>query len=168
MKETEEEFLNALNNLIDAKRGEEQNKVKLQSEKEFSAQISDPIMLILSSCPPDIWKECVSAFSAVLNSSLQDLKVKLNSIGVEEDICATKFIDFRLFGWNYFVKSIQNELNDNPLLEKLRKRYFKLEIITRFDSLFRFDEKGLPRVWKPTDDIDTLFATAKEHVIMDL
>jgi hypothetical protein len=31
----------------------------------------------------------------------------------------------------------------------------------RFDNHFRYNEKGFPRIWKPTDDIDSLFGTAK-------
>jgi hypothetical protein len=54
------------------------------------------------------------------------------------------------------IHTIQSELADGPLLEKLRRK---------FESVFRYDEKGLPRVWKPTDDIDTLFSQSKQEVI---
>lgn len=38
----------------------------------------------------------------------------------------------------------------------------KLKLI--FEEKFRYDEAGVPRVWKPTDDIDSIFKKAKESV----
>lgn len=34
----------------------------------------------------------------------------------------------------------------------------------RFEEKFRYDDHGLPRVWKPEDDIDSHFKRAKEDV----
>jgi hypothetical protein len=34
----------------------------------------------------------------------------------------------------------------------------------RFEEKFRYDDHGLPRVWKPEDDIDSYFKRAKEDV----
>jgi hypothetical protein len=33
-----------------------------------------------------------------------------------------------------------------------------------FEEKFRYDEQGLPRVWKPQDDIDAHFKRAKDDV----
>lgn len=33
-----------------------------------------------------------------------------------------------------------------------------------FEERFRYDSDGVPRVWKPTDDIDGLFKKAKDEV----
>jgi hypothetical protein len=35
---------------------------------------------------------------------------------------------------------------------------------TTFEDRFRYDEAGLPRVWKPEDDIEAAFKKAKEEV----
>jgi hypothetical protein len=37
-------------------------------------------------------------------------------------------------------------------------------IIFRFDQEFRYDEKGVPRVWKPEDDMDEAYQRAKDSV----
>jgi hypothetical protein len=34
-----------------------------------------------------------------------------------------------------------------------------------FEDRFRYDEQGVPRIWKPTDDIDTLFKSAREQTL---
>lgn len=38
----------------------------------------------------------------------------------------------------------------------------KLKLI--FEDRFRYDDEGIPRVWKPDDDIDAIFKKAKDHV----
>ena len=35
---------------------------------------------------------------------------------------------------------------------------------THFEERFRYDEQGVPRVWKPDDDIDGAFKKAKDEV----
>lgn len=39
------------------------------------------------------------------------------------------------------------------------------EMMHRFEEKFRYDEHGLPRVWKPEDDIDSYFRRAKDDAL---
>jgi hypothetical protein len=39
---------------------------------------------------------------------------------------------------------------------------------TTFEDRFRYDEAGLPRVWKPEDDIEAAFKKAKDEVSIRL
>ena len=34
----------------------------------------------------------------------------------------------------------------------------------RFEDKFRYDEQGVPRIWKPSDDIDGMFKSARDDV----
>jgi hypothetical protein len=52
-------------------------------------------------------------------------------------------------------RKIDEELADSMLLLKLR---------SRFEDKFRYDEQGLPKVWKPEDDIDAYFKKARDDV----
>jgi hypothetical protein len=79
----------------------------------------------------------------------------MTDLGVNESELKVSVISMKLQVWETLIHTIQVELSDGPLLEKLRRK---------FESVFRYDEKGLPRVWKPTDDIDTLFSRAKHEV----
>lgn len=38
----------------------------------------------------------------------------------------------------------------------------KLKLL--FEDKFRYDDEGVPRVWKPDDDIDAIFKKAKDSV----
>ena len=43
---------------------------------------------------------------------------------------------------------------ESAILGKLRNH---------FEERFRYDEQGVPRVWKPDDGIDGAFEKAKDH-----
>jgi len=40
-----------------------------------------------------------------------------------------------------------------------------IKLKLNFEDRFRYDEEGVPRVWKPSDDIDALFRKAKEETL---
>ncbi len=44
---------------------------------------------------------------------------------------------------------------DVHVLERLRNK---------FDSLFKYDAKGIPRVWKSGDELDPIFTSARDEV----
>lgn len=50
---------------------------------------------------------------------------------------------------------IEEQTADQVFLGKLRNH---------FEDRFRYDDGGVPRVWKPEDDIDGAFKKAKEQV----
>lgn len=53
---------------------------------------------------------------------------------------------------------MDEQTTDPAFLSKLRNH---------FEERFRYDEGGVPRVWKPEDDIDGAFKKAKEQVGID-
>lgn len=57
--------------------------------------------------------------------------------------------------WLLLRRKIDEELADSMVLLKLR---------SKFEDKFRYDDEGLPRVWKPEDDIDAHFKKAREEV----
>lgn len=50
---------------------------------------------------------------------------------------------------------IDEQTADQAFLSKLRNH---------FEERFRYDDNGVPRVWKPEDDIDGAFKSAKDKV----
>lgn len=57
--------------------------------------------------------------------------------------------------WLGLRAKIDEQTVENVLLVKLK---------LIFEEKFRYDEAGVPRVWKPTDDIDGIFKKAKDSV----
>ena len=46
-----------------------------------------------------------------------------------------------------------------------RENAFQLRVMKRFNDAFRFDERGVPRVFGPNDDVEALFVKAKEEAL---
>ena len=94
-------------------------------------------------------------------------------IGVEGEELKAYLIMIKSQTWFDLLRMINEELADTALLEKLRRRYSYLLFLvplpnpvypTRFDSIFRYDERGLPRIWNPTDDVESIFQKSKASV----
>ena len=58
--------------------------------------------------------------------------------------------------WVAFRAKIDEQTADPVILGKLR---------SHFEERFRYDEVGVPRVWKPDDDIDGAFKKAKDQTL---
>ncbi len=72
-----------------------------------------------------------------------------------EDENTTSLNTLRKRGWLTLRAKIDEQTTDPAFLSKLRNH---------FEERFRYDEGGVPRVWKPEDDIDGAFKKAKEQV----
>lgn len=61
--------------------------------------------------------------------------------------------------WVALHSKIEEQTADAVILGKLR---------AHFEERFRYDEHGVPRVWKPEDDIDGAYKVAKDEVWLAL
>jgi len=57
--------------------------------------------------------------------------------------------------WQALRAKIDEQTADTAIIGKLR---------AHFEERFRYDEAGIPRVWRPDDDIDGAFKAAKDNV----
>lgn len=57
--------------------------------------------------------------------------------------------------WLALRSKIDEQTSESVMLVKLK---------LLFEDKFRYDEEGVPRVWRPDDDIDTIFKKAKDSV----
>jgi len=64
----------------------------------------------------------------------------------------------RARSWLALRKKLEEQTTDATVLTSLR---------STFEERFRYDEQGVPRVWKPADDIEAAFKTAKDEVSHD-
>jgi protein SEY1 len=77
-------------------------------------------------------------------------------------ICCTKeenneaLLTLRQRAWAALRAKIDEQTADTAILTKLR---------AYFEDRFRYDEDGVPRVWKPGDDIDSAFKKAKDAAL---
>ena len=59
--------------------------------------------------------------------------------------------------WGVLRAKIDEEMMEGNLLLKLREN---------FEDKFRYDEDGVPRIWRPTDDIEGIYRKARESTLM--
>lgn len=58
--------------------------------------------------------------------------------------------------WGALRAKIDEEMMEGNLLLKLREN---------FEDKFRYDETGVPRIWRPSDDIEGIYARARESTL---
>ncbi|KAK1144035.1 Dynamin-like GTPase that mediates homotypic ER fusion [Aspergillus melleus] len=58
--------------------------------------------------------------------------------------------------WGVLRAKIEEEMIEGNLLLKLREN---------FEDKFRYDEAGVPRIWRPTDDIEGIYTRARESTL---
>ena len=58
--------------------------------------------------------------------------------------------------WGVLRAKIDEEMMEGNLLLKLREN---------FEDKFRYDESGVPRIWRPTDDIEGIYTKARESTL---
>ncbi|KAL1969318.1 hypothetical protein VTN77DRAFT_9510 [Rasamsonia byssochlamydoides] len=58
--------------------------------------------------------------------------------------------------WGVLRAKIEEEMMEGNLLLKLREN---------FEDKFRYDDAGVPRIWRPTDDIEGIYMRARESTL---
>ncbi|KAJ3047036.1 Dynamin-like GTPase that mediates homotypic ER fusion [Rhizophlyctis rosea] len=172
------QFLAQLDEMASAKKKEAIDKIILGLEKSISTALAEPISLHLNEGAPDMWRKVQNTFREAVTSAEDELRRRLNGsltlpflftnpTGTEDifdmtqpgfefsstDI-VTQVQELKIQAWNALQKTIRQEVGDAQMAERLR---------ARFEGVFRYDDKGLPRVWTPGDDMDGQFAKAREE-----
>ncbi|CAG8624179.1 19517_t:CDS:10, partial [Racocetra fulgida] len=146
----------SINEIAAKSRTEETKKMIKALEKTFQSQINEFVSLYFKTPTQDMWGKTIRKFHQVLTNVEQQLLKRLKSFNATEEENIEAVSSLRKRSWLQLRKKIDDELADNMFLLKLRER---------FEEKFRYDDEGLPKVWKPDDDIDAHFRTAKEEAI---
>ena len=72
---------------------------------------------------------------------------------MNSDELETLHQDLKWKSWNLLLNTIRKEVADDVMIGRLR---------SRFESVFRYDETGVPRLWKLEDPIDSIFKTSMD------
>ncbi|KAI8997170.1 RHD3/Sey1 [Pilobolus umbonatus] len=153
----EQELLNQEFNEVSLNaRVEEFKKMNKALEKKIQAELSDPVSLELNKPGPDMWKHIINLYNTTVLDGKQLLEKKAKSFDSSPKEIERSLTDLKRQTWIVLRKKIEEELVDNLLLLKLR---------TMFEEKFRYDDKGIPRVWKPQDDIDSYFKKSREETL---
>ncbi|KIP06964.1 hypothetical protein PHLGIDRAFT_90150 [Phlebiopsis gigantea 11061_1 CR5-6] len=145
-----------MGSVADQCRKDETKKMVNIIERNFKRQISEPVDLHLSKPTPDMWDKVLVAFRDTLGKAESAYLAKAKSFNCTETENATALATLRKRAWIALRAKVDEQTADQSFLAKLR---------TYFEERFRYDEKGVPRVWTPSDDIDGAFSKAKDETL---
>ncbi|KAF8904401.1 protein SEY1 [Gymnopilus junonius] len=142
--------------VADQCRKDETKKMLNQIERNIKRQISEPVELYLSRPSKGMWDEILLAFRDVLGKAESAYLSKAMSFNCTEEENTNALAALRKRAWLVLRAKIDEQTADQAFLSKLRNH---------FEERFRYDEQGVPRVWKPEDDIDGAFKKAKDQTL---
>ncbi|PWN26932.1 root hair defective 3 GTP-binding protein [Jaminaea rosea] len=142
--------------IADQCRREETKKMVLQIERNVKRDLAEPTELALSRPQPDMWDRILSNFSATLDKAEVAYLRKAKSFSCTDEENEKALRTLKRRSWLVLRAKIDEQTADSVLITKLRGA---------FEDRFRYDEAGVPRVWRPEDDIDGLFRVARDETL---
>ncbi|KAM0748378.1 root hair defective 3 GTP-binding protein [Meredithblackwellia eburnea MCA 4105] len=142
--------------IADLLRAEETKKMVSLIERNIKTQVSETVELSLNKPSPEMWDKILKAFKEALEKAEATYTRKAASFNCTEDENTEALTLLRKRAWLSLRAKIDEQTADSVMLVKLK---------LIFEERFRYDDEGVPRVWKPDDDIDAVFKKAKDAVL---
>lgn len=151
-----EQLKQDVGDIADQCRAEETKKMVLQIERALKKAIAEPTELALAKPQPEMWDRILKAFKTALQSAETAYLSKARSFNCTEEENERALRSLRRRSWLAMRAKIDEQTADGVLINKLRDA---------FEERFRYDDEGVPRVWRPDDDIDGIFRKARDETL---
>ncbi|KAF8228882.1 root hair defective 3 GTP-binding protein [Tricholoma matsutake] len=142
--------------VADQCRKDETKKMLNLIERNFKKHISEPVELALNKASPEMWDNVLRLFRDTMHKAEATYLSKATSFNCTDEENVSSLAALRKRAWLALRAKIDEQTADPVILGKLRGH---------FEERFRYDEHGIPRVWKPEDDIDGAFKKAKDETL---
>ncbi|KAF2810893.1 root hair defective 3 GTP-binding protein [Mytilinidion resinicola] len=104
----------------------------------------------------DLWDRIWAVFTETVESAEGRFTDRARSFDASPDEVEVGLWRLRRKSWGVLRAKIDEEVMEGNILLKLREN---------FEDKFRYDESGVPRIWRPTDDIEGLYTKARESTV---
>lgn len=104
----------------------------------------------------DIWDQIWATFTATVKEAEGKFVDRAKSFDASPEEVEVGLWRLRRKSWTTLRAKIDEEMLEGNLLLKLREN---------FEDKFRYDELGVPRIWRPTDDIEGIYTKARESTL---
>lgn len=104
----------------------------------------------------EIWDRIWSVFTKTVQESERRFTDRARSFDASSAEVEVGLWRLRRKSWGVLRAKIEEEMMEGNLLLKLREN---------FEDKFRYDEAGVPRIWRPTDDIEGIYTKARESTL---
>jgi hypothetical protein len=103
-----------------------------------------------------IWDRIWVLFTATVKDAEQRFSERARSFDASPEEVEVGIWRLRRKSWGVLRSKIDEEMMEGNLLLKLREN---------FEDKFRYDDDGVPRIWRPTDDIESVYTKARESTL---
>ena len=104
----------------------------------------------------EIWDRIWNVFIKTVQEAEQRFTDRAKSFDASSAEVDVGLWRLRRKSWGVLRAKIDEEMMEGNLLLKLREN---------FEDKFRYDESGVPRIWRPTDDIEGIYTKARESTL---
>ena len=103
-----------------------------------------------------IWDRIWAVFSKTVQEAERRFTERAKSFDASPAEVDVGLWRLRRKSWGVLRAKIEEEMMEGNLLLKLREN---------FEDKFRYDDAGVPRIWRPTDDIEGIYTKARESTL---
>ncbi|KAI2625462.1 RHD3/Sey1 [Xylaria nigripes] len=104
----------------------------------------------------DLWDRIWNVFVSIVTEAEGRFTDRAKSFEASEGEVEVGLWRLRRKSWVALREKIEEEVMEGNILLKLREN---------FEDKFRYDEAGVPRIWRPSDDIEGIYTRARESTL---
>lgn len=104
----------------------------------------------------EIWDRIWTVFTKTVKEAERRFADRARSFDASSAEVDVGLWRLRRKSWGVLRAKIEEEMMEGNLLLKLREN---------FEDKFRYDDAGVPRIWRPTDDIEGIYTKARESTL---
>ncbi|KUI60618.1 Protein SEY1 [Cytospora mali] len=105
----------------------------------------------------DLWDRIWNVFVSIVNEAQDRFKDRAKNLEAAEEEVQIGLWRLRRKSWVALREKIEEEVMEGNILLKLREN---------FEDKFRYDDSGVPRIWRPSDDIEGIYTRARESTLV--
>lgn len=104
----------------------------------------------------ELWDNIWNVFVSVVTEAQDRFKDRARNLEATEEEVEIGLWRLRRKSWVALREKVEEEVMEGNILLKLREN---------FEDKFRYDEAGVPRIWRPSDDIEGIYTRARESTL---
>jgi hypothetical protein len=104
----------------------------------------------------DLWDRVWNSFSGIVKDAETRFADRAKSFEASPEEVEVGLWRLRRKSWVALREKIEEEMMESNILMKLREN---------FEDKFRYDDEGVPRIWRPSDDIEGIYTRARESTL---
>ena len=126
-------------------RADETQKLAVRLEKDIRRHLAEPIEAALSEPDAGMWDRVLGVWRDACDRAAALYRERAAHLNTTPDEDAATVGRLHMVAWRALLDRVQESTSETVLASRLR---------AFFEDRFRYDASGVPRVWKPSDDMD--------------